>query len=180
MRSNTLKKITITAVLSAFALVSFMLEQLLPPLILPGAKIGVANVFVLLCAILIGPKSAFAVVIVKSVLGSVFSGNVSAIMYSLPSGIIALTVEIALFRYAEKLSIVSISILGAVISSLVQNVVFCLTTNAIEYLIYLPYLALIGVLAGAVVGFAVFVVIKIFPENAVYRISKENEVVNKR
>jgi heptaprenyl diphosphate synthase len=175
-----LKKIALTAMLSAFSLIAFMLEHLLPPLILPGAKIGFANVFVLLALIILGEKSAFSVVIIKSVLGSIFSGNVSAILYSLPSGIIALIFETILLYRAEKFSVISVSVLGAVITSIIQNVIFCLMTNAIEYLTYLPYLALTGVIAGAIVGLTVFAVVKFFPQNLLNGILKEKKVDSKR
>ena len=63
------------------------------------------------------------------------------------------------------MSIVSISVLGATINIITQNIIFCLYTFTIEYLIYLPYLSLIGVIGGAVVGFTVYLVVKKFPKN---------------
>jgi hypothetical protein len=38
-----------------------------------------------------------------------------------------------------------------------------LLTNTVEYLSYLPYLALVGVLGGVTVGLTVYLVIKILP-----------------
>ena len=171
MQRFNLKKITLTAIFSAFALISFMIEQLLPPLFLPGAKIGFANVFILLALVLIGNKSAFIVLLLKCVLGSVFSGNVSAIMYSLPSSILALITEIALFRGVKSFSVISISVVGAVITSAVQNVIFCLITGTIANLTYLPYLVLIAILAGVIVVFTLYTIIKIIPNRVLDKIT---------
>ncbi len=158
------KKLTITALLSAFALLSFVLEGLFPPLFIPGARLGISNVFILLAVIIVGKPYAYAVLIVKVVLGSLFAGNVSSIMYSLPAGTIALTVEIVLLVFAKRLSVVSISTAGSVISLTVQNTVFCLITGGTEYFIYLPYLALIGTVAGVFVGIVVYFAIKFLPK----------------
>lgn len=154
------KKLALASLLSALALLTFMLENLFPPLFLPGARMGLSNVFILLCAILLGGKYGFIVLIVKVVLGSLFSGNVSSLMYSLPSGIIALAVQVLLLRFSNEVSITAISVTGSVVNAVTQNAVFCLVMKSTAYLAYSPYLALCGVLSGAIVGIVVFFVVK--------------------
>ena len=144
------------------ALISFILEGLFPPLIIPGARLGVSNVFILLCAVVLGGKYAFASLILKTVLGSVFSGNVSSIMYSLPSGAIALTVQLLLLNLTKS-SVVSISVCGSLLNTTAQNIVFCLVTKTFEYLAFIPYLALIGAVSGVLVGFIVYLAVKLLP-----------------
>ena len=163
MRDNFTYKISLCALLSAFALIAFILEGLFPPLFLPGARMGISNIFILLAVYLLGAKSGVIVLIVKIVLGSLFGGNISAVMYSLPSGLIALSVELILIYFTNKISIVAISVFGAVINTTVQNLVFCLVAQSTEYLSYLPYLAVIGVLAGIIVGFTVHLAVKKIP-----------------
>lgn len=159
-----IRKIVITAVLSSLALISFMLENLLPPLFLPGARLGVSNVFILIALLFLGKYHAFAVLIIKVTLGSIFSGNVSAILYSLPSGAIALLCEILLITLTNKISVIAISVLGGFINIILQNVVFCIVTNTFEYMAYTPYLALIGVLGGLFVGFIVYLLVRFIPQ----------------
>lgn len=163
-------KLTATAVLASLSVIAFVIENLFPPLFIAGAKMGVSNIFILLTMLLIGKKHAFAVLIVKVVLGSLFAGNPSAILYSLPSGLIALTVETLLFFGVKRVSIVACSVAGAVINVTLQNVTFCIITDSTGYLIYLPYLALIGILSGLIVGFAVYLIIKILPNNLLEKI----------
>lgn len=159
------KKLTLCAVFSALALISFILEGLFPPLFIPGARLGVSNVFILLAIFVLGKSYGYVALTVKIVLGSIFAGNPSAMLYSLPAGIISVTIEILFIYRVKKLSVVSISAMGSVINLIVQNTVFCLVTGGTEYFVYLPYLALIGGIAGIFVGFAVYLILRFFPQN---------------
>ncbi len=163
MRNLKVKKLVLTALYSALALIAFCIESAFPPLIIPGAKMGISNVFILLSTISLGPVYGFLTLIAKVTLGSLFIGNFSAIIYSLPAGVLSLTVEILILYFIKKISVVSASIAGAVVNITVQNVVFCLYTSTFKYLAYLPYLALIGVIGGAVTGFAVYLLVKKLP-----------------
>ncbi len=165
MNKSLTLKLTACGIFSALSTVAFVIESLFPPLFLPGVRMGVSNVFILLCIILLGGKYGYFTLLVKVVLGSLLSGNISAIIYSLPAGIISLTVEFLLLKLTKNVSIVAISIAGAVLNTLIQNLTFCLVTKTIEYLSYSPYLALGGVLGGLIIGVAVYLIIKIIPKN---------------
>ena len=163
MKSLLTRKIAISAMLTALALIAFIIESLLPPLIIPGAKLGLSNFFILLSLVLLGYKYGFFVLIIKIVLGSLFSGNISTMMYSLPAGLASFIIEAILLNYASKFTIVSISIFGAIVNILVQNMVFCLVTGAWAYLIYSPYLALCGTLSGLIIGLILLLTVKKLP-----------------
>ena len=160
---NTPKKLVISGILAAFALVAFMLENLFPPLFIVGGRIGVSNFFVLIAGIFAGFWYGFAVLTVKAVLGSVFCGNAGAILYSLPAGAISFAVQMTIILYLPKTSVIAASIVGGVINASVQNLVFCLITNTPEYIVYMPYLALVGALGGLIVGTATFLTVKLVP-----------------
>lgn len=157
------KKLTFSAILTAFSLIAFMLESLFPPLFIPGARLGLSNLFILIAVIFIGVPYGFGVMTVKVILGSLFSGNIFAMIYGLTAGIVSLTIESLLIK-SNKFSILAISLTGGVINLLVQNLIFCIVTLSIEYIVYLPYLALIGAIAGLTVGVAVTLSIKFLPK----------------
>lgn len=163
MKNITTKKIAITSVMTALSLISFLLENLFPPLFIPGAKMGISNVFVLMTVFTCGYGYSFIALLIKILLGSLFSGNFSVILYSLPSGIVSIALEMLLIK-SNKFSILSISILGSVVSLCVQNTVYCLITKTFEFFVYLPYLALIGIVSGAIIGLAVFLLTKYLPK----------------
>lgn len=165
MTKKVTSKIALTGLLATLATITFLLENLFPPLILPGAKMGLSNIFILLAFITLGKVSAFSVLIVKAVLGSLFSGNISAIMYSLPAGTIALTLEVLILTFVKRISIICTSVFGSVVNITVQNVVFCVITDTLNYLSYLPYFVIIGVVSGIIVGFSVYILVKRIPFN---------------
>ncbi len=163
MKANTTARIALCAVLTALSTITFTLESLFPPIVLPGARLGLSNIFILISAILLGGKYGFVTLIIKTVIGSLFAGNISALIYSLPSGVIALSVQLLLLYYVKNTSIVCASVVGAVINTTVQNATFCLVTSTAEYLSFLPYLALIGIFSGLLVGFIVYLILLRMP-----------------
>lgn len=149
----TAKKISVLALFTGLSLIAFLLENLLPPMILPGAKPGLANIFSLAALIMYSPAEAFAVVAARTVLGAIISGNLSAVMYSFTGGMVSMAVS-SLLMYAvyPKISVMAISVAAAVAHNATQNAVFTLLSGSALMWGYMPYLALLGVLCGALVG----------------------------
>ncbi len=165
MKNKRVFKLALAGLFACLATITFTLESLFPPIIIPGARMGLSNVFILLSALTLGSGYGFTVLIIKTILGSLFSGNISALTYSLPCGLISLTVQLLLFYNVKKVSLLAVSVLGAVINIILQNFVFCLISKTLEYLLYSPYLAVIGVISGFIVGLCVYAVIRKLPES---------------
>lgn len=159
----TPKKVAFLGILVCCALLTFMLESLLPPLIIPGAKLGLSNIFTLLAIILLSPMEAVLLVSIKSTLGCLIMGNPFAIIYSLTAGLASLAISIILIRFIPKISIIAISIVGAIVHNLIQNIVFCIINQTYQLFSLMPYLALIGIVSGAVVGACVYMLIHKIP-----------------
>lgn len=160
---NNTRKIALTAILATLSTITFTIESLFPPLIIPGAKIGLSNIYVLFALLTVGKWSSLATFSIKVLLGSLFSGNFSAVIYSFPAGLIALLLEIVLLFFIKKVSIISTSISGAIINITIQNIIFCFVTKTVDYLYYLPYLTIIGLVSGLIVGLTVYFIYKIIP-----------------
>lgn len=171
-RKMTTRRIVQLAFLVCIALVTSIIENTFPPLIplAPGAKLGLSNVAPLLALIILGVGDAFVVMLIKCLLGAVFSGGLSGLMYSLPSGIVSLAVEVLLFLLVfDRMSLAGISLVGAVVFNCVQLVVASLVTG-MNLITLLPYLILAGMLAGAFTGLLTYNVIKKLPYS-VYGVS---------
>ena len=165
------KRIAKVGLLAALALITFMIENRLPPLLAfaPGTKIGLASIFVNICLILYGERDAVLVLLVKSLLGSVFSGNMFSLYYSLPAGGVSLIVAILLYRTVfPKVGVVSVSVLSAVFHNLTQIAMASILLGAPQVLYYAPVVTLAGVLAGLVTGICICYIIKALPERAIY------------
>ena len=75
------KRITLIAVMAAAALIIFRIEAQLPlPFPIPGIKLGLANVITLTSIVWLGKKDALAVLLLRIVLGSIFTGNMITLL----------------------------------------------------------------------------------------------------
>ena len=158
------RRVATLSVLTAMGLITFMIESLFPPLFLPGAKMGISNVFSLLTLFVMGPTEALILVLVRTTLGSIFTGNMSTLMYSMTAGVVSVAVSSVLVEFVyPRVSIVAISVVAAVMHNLTQNLVFCLVSDTPQMFAYMPWLALLGVVAGIIVGFAVWFILRTVP-----------------
>lgn len=154
MKKLSSKKIAFLGILTALALISYLLEGLLPPLMIPGSKLGISNVFTLLAICLLSPQSGIILIVVRTTLASLIAGSMSSLIYSLIAGLVATLVMSLLWRFASsKLSLLAISVVGAVIHNITQDLVYFVISGSQYVLSYMPYLVLIGVFSGAIVGF---------------------------
>lgn len=150
--------------LAALASVTFIIEGLFPPLIVPGAKMGLSNIFSLLAVVLFSPVDGVILVAVRTTIGALVTGSMSAWLYSFSAGVVSVAVSGFLYRLAgDRLSLLSISVAAAVAHNVTQNTVFCLITSTPEMYAYLPYLAVVGVPAGLIVGVAAALILKSVP-----------------
>ena len=159
----TARRVAMLSVLCAMGLITFMIESLFPPLFLPGAKMGLSNIFSMLAVFLLGVPDAIVLVAVRTVLGSMYS-NMSTLIYSLTAGLVSVLATSAMVEFLyPKISVVAVSVVAAVLHNLTQNVVYCLVSNTPEMFAYMPWLALLGVVAGIIVGFAVWFILRAVP-----------------
>ena len=154
MRFST-KAITTCAVLAALALALSYLESFFPPLLLlplPGVKLGLANIVTVYALYALGASSALAILVVRCLLGSLFAGNASALLFSLLGGLAAMLVMIALHAL-PRLSVYGVSVGGAAAHNCGQVAAAMLTLGSAAPLAYLPFLLVVSVFAGALTGF---------------------------
>lgn len=158
------KKIAVLGILTALGLVSFLLEALIPTP-LPGMKLGVANVFSFFALLVYGLPEALLVCVARTVLGSLFAGNLSMILYSTTAGIASILVSRLLLCFFPRVSILCTSVASALAHNLVQLLVYCAVTRTMLLFSYAPYLCALGAVAGIAVGCAVVSVIKALPSS---------------
>ena len=147
------RQLTLCALLAAVALALSYVEGMLPlPVPLPGFKLGLANVVTLFALYTLGAPSALSILLVRVLLGAMFAGNASALMYSLLGGFSAMGTMIALSR-SEKLSVYGVSIGGAAAHNCGQVAAAMLTLGNAAPAAYLPVLLIVALFSGALTGF---------------------------
>ena len=147
------KKIAFLGLFVALAFVLSYIEYMLPLNIgIPGAKIGLANLVVMVALYTVGDKNAIALSIIRVVLVGLTFGNISMMMYSLAGAALSLFVML-IAKKLGKLSVTGVSVLGGVFHNIGQIIVAMLVLETQSLLYYLPFLIVIGTITGVLIGF---------------------------
>lgn len=156
------KKIALCAVLIALALALSYTERFLPLQMvvpLPGIKLGLANIVTLAALYLLGARYAFMILVCRCLLGAMFGGGFTGLLFSLTGGVLAMGV-MALSRKYRLFSVYGVSILGAAAHNIGQICASAVLMNSVYIGAYLPYLLLVAVVTGLLTGSACAAVLK--------------------
>ena len=168
----TAKKLATLGVLTALSLITFLIENLFPPLFIPGAKLGLANAFSFIALIMYSPLEAFIIVAARTLLGAMFAGNLSAVMYSFTGGVVSMGASsLLIYCVHPKISVICVSVIAAALHNVTQNIVFVAVYSTPIAFSYMPYLILLGVISGTFIGAAVTVIIKRIPSTVFCRVT---------
>ncbi len=146
------KRIAVVGLLTALAFILSYLESLLPvPVPIPGIKLGLANLVVLVALYLLGPGEAFALSMVRIILISFTFGSPSTLLFSLAGGLLSFLVMWVLSR-KEDFSIIGVSVAGGIMHNVGQLAVAAAVVKSGSLLYYLPVLLAAGVVTGLAIG----------------------------
>ena len=138
-----------------------MIELQIPsPVPIPGIKLGLANIITLFAVFEIGNVDAFLILLSRILLGGLFSGNPTAILYSLAGGILCFLVTILFKKIVTKKQIWVASVFGALAHNIGQMTVALIVTRTAALLGYLPVLMVSAVITGLFTGVAATVISK--------------------
>lgn len=154
------KKTAYLGMLTALAFVFSYIEFLLPiNLGVPGVKLGLANLVIIVALYTINARWAFALSVVRILLTGFTFGNPASMIYSLAGGMLSLVIMI-LAKKCKIFSVTGVSILGGVFHNIGQIVVAVLVVETTGVLFYLPVLILSGTLAGVLIGILASILIR--------------------
>ena len=156
---NRNKRLALLGILASLAIVLSYLEALIPPLVaIPGVKIGLANIAVMLALYKLGMKEAAIISVVRNIVIFLLFGGFIALLYSLAGAILSLAVMYLLKRFTP-LSEIGVSVAGGVSHNLAQITVAIFAFSTPSLVLYLPVLLISGTLAGIVIGLCSGIVI---------------------
>jgi len=159
----SVKKMTLMAVLTAVALIIFIIEAQIPlPLPVPGAKLGLANAVTLFAlfhsrgknqgAQSLTASNAFAILICRIILGALFTGRIVAFFYSITGGLLGFAAQVIMKRFVSDKQIWVCGAIGAVFHNIGQILAAMLITGTPAIAAYLPVLIIAGVITGIITG----------------------------
>ena len=146
------KRIATMGLMVALAFILSYIEALLPLNIgIPGAKVGLANLVVMVTMFTLGERDAVIISLVRVILVGLTFGNMSMMMYSLAGAALSL-IAMILVKKMGKFTASGISVIGGVFHNVGQIIVavFVLDTSSLFY--YLPFLVIIGCATGVIIG----------------------------
>ena len=146
------RRVALCGLFLALALIVSLIESYIPPIIpaLPYAKIGLGNVVLLACFLLLGVGEGYAVLVLRCLLNAVFSANMASLIWSFPSALVAYTIMVLLAK-TKFFSICGLSVVGGIVHNTIQ---ICVASAVVArgVFAYLPYMMLAGAIAGFVTG----------------------------
>ena len=139
-------------VFTALALILSYVETLIPiPIGIPGVKLGLANLIIVIALYRIEFRYVCLLSIVRVVLAGFMFGSMYSIFYSLSGAIVSLAV-MCLLKYVDKFSVYGVSIAGGVFHNVGQLIMAMTVLESVSLIYYLPVLLISGMLTGLLIG----------------------------
>ena len=154
------KKAAYMGMLTALAFVFSYIEFLVPiNLGVPGIKLGLANLVVIVALYLMNVRAACTLSFVRILLTGLTFGNPASMIYSLAGGMLSLAIMI-MAKKSDFFSVTGVSVLGGVFHNVGQIIVAILVVETKSLLFYLPVLILSGTVAGVLIGILASILIR--------------------
>jgi heptaprenyl diphosphate synthase len=146
------RKIAVCGVLAALGVAFSYAESLFaPPMPVPGIKLGLANIIVLMALYLLGIRGAAVVAALRIMLSTLLFAGGAAFLFSAGGGLLSLLVMTAL-KKSRLCSVAGVSVGGAIAHNLGQLAVAALVMESVNVFWYLPVLTVTAAASGFVTG----------------------------
>ncbi len=160
------KQVLIVMYITLAVALSAVETVILPTSVIPGVKLGFANLVVLVALYQFGPKEACFISLVRVIIVSLILGTflTPTFLISIAGMSVSLLGLLTLF-YTKKFSVVGVSVIASVchIIGQVTAVVILMNLNAIVSIA--PFLIYIAIITGAVIGIVAKRILKIVSIN---------------
>ena len=139
-------------VFTSLALILSYVETLIPISFgIPGIKLGLANLVIVIVLYTYGGKEAFLLSVTRILLSGFLFGNLSMILYSMAGGIFSLAIMV-LLRKIGGFSIQGVSIAGGVFHNIGQLLMAGVLMGSHLVVYYTPVILISGVIMGIITG----------------------------
>lgn len=151
-KDKSVKRLVLIGVVSALAIVLGYLEQMIPlPVNIPGVKLGLSNICVIVALYIIDWKSAFMIALVKSFVCGILFWGIGGTVYGVAGAILSFAV-MALIKKSKLLGVVGVSVAGAVFHNIGQLIALFIMSGSFSFVYYLSVLGIAAVITGAITG----------------------------
>lgn len=146
------KNVAYYGLFASLAILMGYVEMLIPiPLLVPGMKLGLANVIIVIVLYFMDGRAAFFISVVRVLLSGLLFAGFAGLLYSLAGALFSFCIMV-LLKKTNQFSIIGISIAGGVFHNIGQIIVAALVVENIRLMYYLPFLLFFGVVTGIIIG----------------------------
>lgn len=146
-------------VLLAFALILSYIETLIPfQSGIPGIRLGLANLAIVLCLYLFGWRQALLLAVSKVLLGGFMFGSLSMMLYS-AAGAFLSALGMTVLKRTHWFHVPVVSAAGGVLHNLGQIFVAFFTVKTYGVFYYVPILMIAGLITGILIGIVAVLVL---------------------
>lgn len=158
----SVRKITLIGILSAIAIILGIVESFIPSIGIPGVKLGLANIVILVTLYEVGILEALFIDVLRVLIVALVRGTFLSMGFfmSLSGALLSLGIMILFYLVIKKFSIVAVSVVGSIFHVLGQILVAMIYLETSYIFFYLPIIAIFAILAGIFVGIISKLIIK--------------------
>ncbi len=156
------QKMALLGVLTAGAIVIAILESFIPSIGIPGVKLGLANIIILVILYELGIVEAIIVNLLRVIVVGLVRGTFLGMgfLMSLTGAVLSLTIMILFYLLIKKFSIIGVSVIGSVFHVTGQILIAMLYLGTAYIVLYLPVIAISAIITGVFVGIIAQLIIR--------------------
>lgn len=166
IHSNSIARRVATAgILATLALIFSYVEAILPFNVgIPGVKLGLANLVVVITLYELDARYAIAVNVVRVLIAGLLFSGLYGMLFSLVGCAASFLIMLLLFK-TGRFSIIGVSMGGGVAHTLGQLVVAMVMVSNLRLSYYFPILLFSGLVSGIIVGIGSNILISRLPKH---------------
>ena len=156
------QKMALLGVLTAGAIVIAILESFIPSIGIPGVKLGLANIVILVILYELGIVEAVIVNLLRVIVVGLVRGTFFGMGFfmSLTGAVFSLGVMILFYLLIKKFSVIGVSVIGSIFHVGGQILIAMIYLGSAYIVLYLPVLAISAIITGVFVGVIARLIIK--------------------
>lgn len=147
-----IEKIAIIGVFSAFAAILSYIEVIISfGMFIPGVKLGLANIAIVVVLYIYGYKYALFVNVIRIIVVGLLFTNAFSIAFSLAGALISFVVML-LLKKLDVFSPLGVSVAGGVSHNIGQLLIASFIVSSYSVMNYIPVLMIAGIICGFIIG----------------------------
>ena len=165
------QKMALLGVLTAGAIVIAILESFIPSIGIPGVKLGLANIVILIILYELGIVEAIIVNLLRVLVVGLVRGTFLGMGFfmSLTGAVFSLGIMILFYLLIKKFSVIGVSVIGSIFHVGGQILIAMIYLGSAYIVLYLPVLAISAIITGVFVG----IIAKLIINTGIIRKQKE-------